>query len=66
MEKDANNNIYGFPDYLCRFKYKDESLPKKISKLVLHGKFDYKKENEMLKDFIKQKHNWEHCGGPLT
>lgn len=52
MEKDSNNNIYWNPDYLCRFKYKDESLPKKISKLVLDGKFDYKAENEMLDDFI--------------
>lgn len=66
MQKDSNNNIYGWPDYLCRFKYRDESLPKKISKLVLAGKFDYKAENEMLEDFIKQKHKWEHCGGPLT
>lgn len=66
MEKDANNNIYGNPDYLCRFISKDESLPKKISKQVLAGKFNFKAENEMLEDFIKQKHQWEHCGGPLT
>ena len=53
MEKDANNNIYGNPDYLCRFISKDESLPKKISKQVLAGKFNFKAENEMLEDFIK-------------
>jgi hypothetical protein len=48
MEKDSNNNIYGSPEYLCRLKIEDYELPKELAKEVLEGKFDYKKEEEML------------------
>ena len=32
LEKHTNNNVYGAPDYLQRFKARDEGLPKKLAK----------------------------------
>ena len=66
MDKHANNNVYGQPDYLKRFKAQDPGLPAKLAKEVLSGKFDYKKENKMLDDFVKTAERWNFCGGPLT
>jgi hypothetical protein len=48
MQKDSNNNIYGWPEYLKRFKYKNNDLPKILAKEVLEGKFDFDAENKLL------------------
>ena len=29
------------------------------------GKYDYKGENEVLKDMVKCKEKWTRCGGPI-
>ena len=66
MEKHANNNVYGLPDYLKRFKAQDPGLPKRLAKQVLTNKFDYRAENNMLDEFVKTAEKWKFCGGPLT
>ena len=52
MKKDSNNSVYGWPDYLCRFKSFDANLPKILAKEVLTETFDLEAENRMLDNFL--------------
>ena len=65
MEKAANNEIYGLPEYLRNFRYRDENVHKELTDLVLAGKFDHKNEERVLKEMVRCKEKWTRCGGPL-
>ena len=66
MQKSSNNNINGLPDYLDRFKFKDGLKVQQVAKQILQNSYDYKSEENRLKNLIKQVHKFERLGGPSS
>ena len=66
MQKSSNTNINGLPDYLDRFKFKDGLKVQQVAKQILQNSYDYKSEENRLKNLIKQVHKFERLGGPSS